>query len=363
MDAATRQRVAAEIDFRTFTERDVAGISQLITEMSATGPELRLRDKSPAYYRWMYFTNPAGPAFGCLARHGDRIVASFAIAPKVVQVGGRRRLLGKTMDMFTDPDYQGLGLMGRCAERVFTDARAAGVEGWYVTPSPNSYPIFTRRWGYREDFGLVFRARVLDAPAVVTALRPALGPLLRPVARVLGRRRRAARAPRLPTGWTAEPLAALGREVDALWDAVGPGHRVAVVRDAAYLTWRYCDHPDDYALYGLHQHGTLCGLIVLKTTTRHGVRVCEVVDLVAPVRDPRVVNLLLRVAVAHARREGCAVVEAWSIPGTWLDRRFVWAGLAIPRARLPFLLSPDAVDPLLGDPDAWLLTQGDGNDV
>lgn len=361
MDAATRKRVAAEVEYRTFSTRDVVGISQLITEMSATGPELRLRDKSPAYYRWMYFDNPAGPAFGCLARHGGRIVASFAVAPKVVQVGGRRRLLGKTMDMFTAPDYQGLGLMGRCAERVFADARAAGVEGWYVTPSPNSYPIFTGRWGYREDFGLLFRARVLDASAVVAALRPALAPALRRLAR-LSRGRRA-RPPRLPSGWTAEPVTSLGPEVDALWGAVGPGHRVAVVRDVAYLTWRYLDHPDDYALVALRKHGVLRALVVLKTTRRHGVRVCEVVDLVAPARDARIVRLLLRVAVAHARREACAVVEAWSIPGTWLDGRLVRAGLAFPRARLPFLLSPDLADPLLADPDAWLLTQGDGNDV
>ncbi len=133
------------------------------------------RDKSAAYYRWMYYDNPAGPAFGFLARHGDRIVSSFAVAPKVMQVGGRRVRVGKTMDMFTDPDYQGMGLIKRCAERVFAAAREAGIDGWYVTPSVNSYPIFTGKWGYREDFDVIYRARIIDLEAVLTAAQPRLG--------------------------------------------------------------------------------------------------------------------------------------------------------------------------------------------
>src|SRR5699024_2370451 len=125
-------------------------------------------------YRWMYLANPAGPAVVHSAHLGDRIVASFALAPKVFQVGGRRVVLGKTMDMFTDPDFQGRGLIKRCTSAVFDDARARGIAGWYVTPTVNSYPIFTGRWGYREDLRVVYRARVLQwAPVLAAVARPA----------------------------------------------------------------------------------------------------------------------------------------------------------------------------------------------
>ncbi len=360
MDAASRERVVGEIEFETFSADDLEGISQLITAMSGDGRDLHLRDKSPAYYRWMYFANPAGAAMGCLARHGDRIVSSFAVAPKVMQVDGRRRLMGKTMDMFTDPEYQGMGLIKKCCDRAFAMARQAGVDGWYVTPSPNSYPIFKNKWGYSEDFELVYRTRMLDVPAVAAAMRPALGRVAGPLGRV---KRRAAGPTRLPAGWTVAELAAFDAEADALWAEVGEGYGVAIVRDAAYLNWRYVENPDHYAVYGLRRDGLLRGIVVLKTTTRHGIPVGEIVDIVAPAQDARIHRLLLRIAVDHSRRLGCALVEAWSIRGTWLDRRLVLSGLAIPRAKIPFLLSPDHPDPLVHDKHAWLLTQGDGNDV
>ena len=224
-----------------------------------TTRSLQLRDKSAAYYRWMYYDNPAGPAFGFLARHGDRIVSSFAVAPKVMQVGGRRVRVGKTMDMFTDPDYQGMGLIKQCAERVFAAAREAGIDGWYVTPSVNSYPIFTGKWGYREDFELIYRARIIDLAAVLTAAQPGsggrsggsptavFGPLLR-------------RSPKLPAGCSVTELPRFDEQTDALWDEVAAGYGVAIVRDAAYMNWRYVDNPDDYIVLGLHRAGSLGGL-------------------------------------------------------------------------------------------------------
>ncbi|MBB1502241.1 GNAT family N-acetyltransferase [Propioniciclava sp. MC1683] len=363
MDADTRERLAREIEFHDLTVDDLEEISGLITGMSRDGESLRLRDKSAAYYRWMYFENPAGQAFGCLARHEGRVVCSFAVAPKAMQVDGRRVLLGKTMDMFTHPDYQGLGLMGRCADQVFARAREGGLEGWYVTPSVNSYPIF-KRWGYREDFVLHFRARPLDVAATVASVRPRAGRwasaasrAVAPLARLLDR------TPRLPAGWSVAEEDTFGPEVDDLWRRVGGGYRVAIVRDAGYLRWRYSDNPDDYAVLALRRDGVLRGLAVLKVTVRHGLAVGEVVDVVAPARDARTWGLLLRHAVDVLRRRGCAVVEAWAIRGTWVDRRLIRSGLAIPRATLPFLLSPDLGEPAVHDPEAWLLSQGDGNDV
>ena len=231
VDAATKRQVSGEIEFSPFTEHDLADISRLISGMSDDDEGLQLRDKSAAYYRWMYYDNPAGPALGFLARHGDRIVSSFAVAPKVMQVGGRRVRVGKTMDMFTDPDYQGMGLIKQCAERVFAAAREAGVDGWYVTPSVNSYPIFTGKWGYREDFDVIYRARIIDLEAVLTAAQPRLGRAVGRIANaVFGPLLR--RSPKLPAGCTVTELPHFDEQTDALWEEVAAGYGVAIVRDA-----------------------------------------------------------------------------------------------------------------------------------
>lgn len=351
------------IEFGPLQEGDAEAISELITRMS-DDKGLRLRDKSPAYYRWMYLQNPAGSAVVHSARSGGRIVASFAVAPKRFQVGGALVVLGKTMDMFTDPEFQGRGLIRRCTEAVFEEATGAGMSGWYVTPSPNSYPIFTGRWGYRDALNVVFRARILR-------FGPVLGAMLRPnaVGRIIGsavdaaRRMLPARPRQLPPGHRLTRLESFGDEVDSLWDEISPGYRVAQVRDSSYLTWRYTQNPDDYTTYALRAGDTLKGIVVLGSTLRRGVPVTEIVDFLCPADDDETLRGLVAAAVNHAEQEGHALVQVWSIEATRLDARLRRAGLTLRRARIPFLLSPEVSDPTLWEPEHWLLTQGDGNDV
>ena len=214
-------------------------------------------------------------------------------------------VVGKTMDMFTDPDYQGMGLIKQCAERVFAAAREAGVDGWYVTPSVNSYPIFTGKWGYREDFDVVYRARVIDLEAVLTAAQPGSGAAVGRIANVVfGPLLR--RSPKLPAGCTVTELTRFDEQTDALWEEVAAGYGVAIVRDAAYMNWRYVDNPDDYIILAMHRAGSLGGIVVIKTTLRQGLPVGEIVDLVCAADDSATLRLLIRVAVGRWRSSSVA---------------------------------------------------------
>jgi GNAT superfamily N-acetyltransferase len=355
---------SAEIEFGPLSEADLAGISDLISRMSSAEGDQRLRDKTPAYYRWMYLANPAGPAIVHLARHRGAVVSAFAVAPKIVQIDGRMTLLGKTMDMFTDPAYQGQGLIKRCTDAVFLEAAASGMDGWYVTPSVNSYPIFTGKWGYREDFRVVYRARILDySCALAAAIKPSgFGRAVGAVADAA--RRMVPRRPfRLPDGYELRPMTIFGEEADHLWRKVADGYRVALVRDASYLNWRYVENPDHYWSLGLARNGTLVGIIVMTMTIRRGIRVGEIVDYVCAADDLATFRLLVHAAVADLEERGCALCQAWSIKGTRLNRRLRNAGLVFRRTDVKFLISPGFPDSAIYDPEAWLLTQGDGNDI
>ena len=364
MESARREEIAREIEFGPLTESDLVGISRLITGMSYSEDDQRLRDKSPAYYRWMYLENPAGHAIVYSARHHGKIVASFALAPKVFQVDGQRCLVGKTMDMFTDPAYQGMGLIKRCTEAVFSEARASGIGGWYVTPSVNSYPIFTDKWGYREDFGLSYRTQVLSYAAVLSAaIKPRFmgqlcGTALDGIVRLLPGRRG-----RLSSGFSIESMATMGEEVDDLWRQVSGGYRVALIRNSSYLNWRYVANPDEYTLLGLRRGGRLVGLLVLAETVRRGVAVTEIVDYVSPADDSEILTMLVQSALNHAKERGRALVQAWSSIGTTMDAKLRAAGLPFHRADVKFLVSPGFPADAIYEGESWLLTQGDGNDV
>lgn len=327
-----------EPELGTLQPGDERRVSDLIRRMSGEGGRLRLRDKSPAYYRWMYEQNPSGRAIVHSARLGDDIVASFALAPKRFVIDGEHVLVGKTMDMFTDPSWQGHGLMGRCTSAVFRGAAEAGIAGWYVTPSVNSYPIFTDRWGYPEPFSLIYRLRPVPP---------------RPVRR----------PPRLAPGYAVEDADTFDGSVTELWQKVAPAYTVAQVRDAAYLNWRYVANPDSYDIQVVRREGELVGVVVLGWTVRRGIRVGELMELIHPPDEGDILRLLVRAAAVRAGERGCRLLQAWSVPGTPLDDRLRRAGLRWRRGDVKFLLSPGFPGSSSADPRSWLLSQGDGNDV
>lgn len=349
-----------QIEFDRLRREDLPQLSELIAGMRREGDAtLRIRDSTPAYYDWMYFQNPAGPAIVFVGRHEGRVVTSFAMAPKRIQFGDDVVLCGKTMDMFTHPQYQGLGLIGAVTSRVFDEARARGIRMWYVTPSVNSYPIFRDKWGYVESVRVHTVVRLLDPAATFrTVARP----------RMLGRAggavlaRFPARRIRQSPSFDVRAEHTFDTEVDDLWRRCD-GSGVALVRDSAYLTWRYLANPDSYDVDSFSRDGELRGILVTKLTKRRGLPVGELVDVVAAPADVEVRDAMLGHALRQFRRRSCAVAQSWAIAGSGWETQLRSHGIGRPRRKLPFLLSPDAPRPEFYDPDAWFLTQGDGNDV
>ena len=353
-----------DITFGPLSPAEVEGIAQLITAMNPQEHNRNwLRARTAQYYRWIYHDNPAGPAIVFCARHEGRIVSTFAMAPKRMQIDGRELICGKTMDMFTDPGYQGLGLMSSLARMVFDASRAAGVHQWYVTPSPNSYPIFTRKWGYQEPFEVSFCMMPLRVSAVLAALSPVS---------VLGRIAglpgdlcmRWLTARPAASALTVSPLDVFDDTADQLWQEVAAGYRVALVRDARYLNWRYVHNPDPYHCFGFARKGRLCAVVVLKYTLRRGIRIGEIVDVIADLADTALLDTLFGFVFGECFRAGCGVVESWGVAAARWGALLRRHGLKMTKKkRVKFLLSPDAAYPGWSDPDAWVLTQGDGNDI
>lgn len=362
MDEKEKMRVRNEIVIERLNKEDFADISGLIGAMDGFGAtELRLRDKSAAYYQWMYLANPVGPAVVVGAKHRGRLVSSFAIAPKLMQLPDGERIVGKTMDMFTHPEYQGLGLMSKVAGAAFDAAAEEGMGALFVTPSSSSYPIFKKKYRYREDFEVVYRAHILRPGRLVAWKLPAAGKL---VGRFLDRAWDAASrllSRRLPKDYSMVLDTSFGEVEEVLWRRVAVDYGVATVRSAEYLNWRYVDHVDNYTVIKLYAQRQLVGFIVLKKTLRRGMSVGEIVDYICIRGDTRTFNLLVHCALEHFRSRSVVICEAWVIPSSRQEREFIRAGLWYRRATIKFLLDPNFPSPV--ENDTWLLTQGDGNDV
>jgi hypothetical protein len=118
-------------------------------------------------------------------------------------------------------------------------------------------------------------------------------------------------APREP-GLTVSEIDRFDQRVSDLFARVGPGYQIIVVRDDAYLNWRFSDYPGKhYTKLAVHDgNGTMRGYLVLRTVLKHnGIREGLVVDLLADRGDEAALRALVREALARFRREGCDVAK------------------------------------------------------
>lgn len=355
-----------KVEHRPLGPEDLPTLAALIGGMSDGEAQHRsIRAITEAYYDWMYFQNPLGRAIAWGGFVDGTLVSSFAVVPRRFRIDGETVVLGKTMDMFTDPAFQGRGLMRDLSEIVFDEAKTRGLTTLYVTPSRNSYPIFVEKLGFREEFSIHYRVRLLNPSEVLRSFMsiPILPHLAGAVFKVWDRM--AYGSPTRGSGGGEilfQEAERFGPETDELWSRC-QSYRVIQIRDAEYLNWRFVSNPDRYRIFQGWDASKLRGLIVLKITIRKGLRVGEVVDFLSPQDEAPCLEGMFRFAVSFFHDSGCVMVQSWVIHGSRQQEIFRKVGIHIPRGKMRLVLSPDSDFDLFYDGGAWLLTMGDGNDI
>jgi predicted N-acetyltransferase YhbS len=232
---------------------DVAGLMERVW---GTRPD-------EAELAWFLERNPVRPASVLLAEDGGRVIGTVAMSFCRMAVGGEELEVGMPVRLATDPEHRGRGIFVALEEANEERARALGLRLLLIVPNAASTPILEGRlgWSRLEPLRLWARPRLLPS------------------------RRR-------------------GRMVERLGDV--PPDDLAhdrVLRDAAWLDWRFADGPTPYTL--LAGDG---GYAVVRARGRVGV--------VAAIEGP-----LLREASAVA---GGAVAIA--APQPWRRRAYVRRG-------------------------------------
>jgi len=359
-----KNRILSELEIVPLGETDLQDVADLIQAMHPVSQDiLFLRSHSRKYYHWMYYQNPAGNAFAFGARHGGRLISCFAIAPKRFKIDNRELVCGKTMDMFTHSDYQGLGLMNILALKVFESAQKSGVTFWYVTPSKNSYPIFLNKWHYIERFELSYRLSVLNYQLLLEKL---IAPSL--FSGIIGKMMNAPRKLNMLPKNSIKQIEVqrtnkFTGEIDALWANFHLNYQVIQIRNATYLNWRYFANPDSYEVFDFRKAGKLIGVLVLKQTIRNGLRIGEIVDYLYLDNDNQILRTMLGWAKVYFLKAGCAIVQCWVISSSLMEMEIMSAGLKKKRKQLKILFSPGVPYPSVYDKNKWFVTQGDGNDI
>jgi GNAT superfamily N-acetyltransferase len=223
---------------------------------------------SEPYYRWKY-TTPEGQARIALVREEGRLVAANAMYPLRVRHAGTSIRVWQSCDTATHPDARRRGYFMKCLAALRDELDPGEI--FFGFPNKNSSPGFL-------SFGWTPRG---DVPTW---------------ARVFpGRRTEGA------TG-IAE-VAAFGAEQDELAARLAALGRPLLDRSAAYMSWRYLQHPlNAYTAYAYTDGGSRSGVVVLRELELNGRRLAIAMELQAVDRSAERKLMAFAAAWARSRR-------------------------------------------------------------
>lgn len=293
-----------------------------------------------------------------LALDRDRIIFQYAGIPLRFEVGNDEKLGMLSVDTMTDPDYQRRGLLTRVGRHAFDTWARSGAA--FTLGLPNEqWGSRTRALGWVPLFRLQWLVRMLR-PAAVLARRIPLPFVSRfSLLNSIWKRYWGLRVRRKPDTKILEVQRADAR-FDALWRMCAENRRVSIVRDRAWVNWRYCDAPGfDYHVL-LAEHGERpIGYIVYRIEAHSERKVGAIAEVFACDADAR--NTLIGAVVDVLDQAGVEVISTLAVSGTIEHNAFRRAGF-VGRAAFGVEIIPFEADlplEMLRDPESWMMTGGD----
>lgn len=326
-----------------------------------------------ACWEWLYEQNPnTAPERPVIfiMEDGGEIIGSVSCVPARLLVHGRAQPLHWVMDYMIHPRHRG-GLRGfRLAQQVIQLSAATLGSGF---PIQETVPIWLRagrKVGVDEVGG--FGPVVLPLTVRYVLQRKTLAPMVtRPLDllfRPLMAAHRAWRglgAPARRPGTTLREIDRFDERITGFFDRVGSGYPIIVIRDEAYLNWRYCDYPAKTYRRVLAEgaDGEILGYMVIRTGRKpNGIREGFLVDFLVELGDRSTLRQLVHWAVARFRREGCDVVKALEFHLPEMRRAFRQLGFMVHPVKRHYLIfyneiCPDEPKAFFRDQRNWYLTR------
>lgn len=322
---------------RAATTNDRPEIQALIGEM-IPGCDVAAR------WRWLYETNPGGPALTWLAEAPSGEVAGCtSFFPFRLWLDGAPVHAALGGDGYVRPAFRrrGLGALLHDASRLAMREHRIGC----MYGAPGAMNLTPLKHGGSRELGHVSRwARPLRGAAM--GLR---APLLD---RTLGRLIQ----PRRPSH--LEPMSPQDHRIDELWMAARDELRLSAVRDTAFYTWRFHDVPGRMAPpFVVMARGRPIGACALEPLFDG--RVLRIVDVFAvPGAFHAALRAIARYATEHT---GAEVLDIKMMSRDGRKRQLWRAGFA-ERESKPFLcMIPRDGDRRFLDADRWYYTGADSD--
>jgi GNAT superfamily N-acetyltransferase len=284
------------------------------------------RPMTPDYWRWRFLQNPQNRVLIELAWKDAELIAHYAVSPLTLTHQGTDLPAALSLTTMTHPAYQGRGLFTQLARDLYERLTHTGTALIIGFPNANSHRTFIRDLGWTD----IHEIPTLTGPARTLQNHPA--------------------CPRITQ------TTHLDHDLDQLLTDLTPPHRYALKKDAAYLNWRYSQHPHNH--YTTHQYthdGQPLGYAITKPYGPD----TDIVDLLC--RDHTIALKLITHIAQHTTPD--ANIRLWLPLTNPLHRELERHGYTnqppITYLGAKTLSLPDSAE--LANPHNWCYTMGDSD--
>jgi GNAT superfamily N-acetyltransferase len=336
----TRSTLAG-VNVRRYEDRDERAVLGLLTASLGGGPT---GVRSAEFFRWKHFENPFGRSLMLVAESQGEVVGLRAFMRWEFVSAGRILRAVRAVDTATHPEHQGRGIFSRLTLEAIELLRG-DADLVFNTPNEKSLPGYLKM-GWRIVGRVPVRVRVRRPIAFVRGIRSVTSGMFEP-------------AP-ASSPLAARPSFPEDSEIEGLLRSAEHDGRIATVRSAAYLRWRYAGAPPLLG-YGtvLEMEGSqLRGMVLFRLRSRGRLLEASVGDMLVREGDRRTGARLLRRVAQRARVDHltCSFAARRAGAGASLRAGFLPAPTG-PTLAVRAISSHIAPDPF--DLGSWALSLGD----
>jgi hypothetical protein len=291
--------------------------------------------------------------------------------PVKVKTGEEIMTAGLTLNIMTHPDYRRQGIFESLAGTSYQEAGEDGIDFVYGFPNRNSRPGFIGKLGWVAVAPLPVMIKPLNWENTLRSrvrsrlLRRLGGYSGAMVSAIAGGFRSSPAA----EGLTVARVRSFDERVNRLWGRMVSRFSCCLVKDRAYLNWRYAALDDRSQIFIAEASGgEMTGYMVVREVTRNNVRMAHVFDLMA--ESESVLHGLVG-EVARRLRESGADALIYQLLTDKAHRRMLalsgFIGLPFVQGILPAFCVGDVFQnpgkALPRSPQQWFVQLGDSDAV
>jgi GNAT superfamily N-acetyltransferase len=237
-----------------------------------------------AFQDWHCHMGPGGPAIAAIAREPEtgQLIGQAVTVPIRMSVADRPRTAGLSLGPVTDPAHQDRDMLVDLLREACTFSAEDGIAFSYAFPDNLSHSTFVHKAGFKDIGSVPLLIRPLNPERL--ALKTTHGLVLKRTSSFVRRiwRTSPAASPReSPPDLEIAQIGFFDDSFDVFWERVRHRFPIMVVRDPAYLNWRFADVPTRvYTTFAARSDGQVRGFAVLRVAPFGRFSAGMIVDLV-----------------------------------------------------------------------------------